>query len=84
MYYAIHNIHEIRMPATMLKGKSSLVYRDDTILKMDWMVGEITKQLEKLGLEKNTMIIFSSDNEPVLGHSYANNAEALSEDYKPA
>lgn len=84
LYYALHNIHVPRMPATMFKGKSSLGYRGDAILEMDWVVGEITKQLETLGLEKNTMIIFSSDNGPVLDDGYADDAEALNGDHKPA
>jgi arylsulfatase A len=72
------------MPATMFKGKSELGYRGDVILEMDWVVGEITKQLNELGLTKNTIIIFSSDNGPVLDDGYADDAVAKNGSHKPA
>ena len=62
------------MHSKMFKGKSNLGYRGDAILQMDWAVGEIMKQLESLGIAKNTMIIFSSDNGPVLDDGYEDEA----------
>lgn len=70
LYYSLHDIHAPRMPSTMFKGKSKLGYRGDAILEMDWAVGEILKQLDHLGIADNTMIIFSSDNGPVLHDGY--------------
>ena len=35
------------------------------ISRLDWEVGEIRKKLDQLGLSKNTLIIFSSDNGPL-------------------
>lgn len=35
------------------------------VSRLDWEVGEIIKKLKKLGIEKNTLVIFSSDNGPV-------------------
>jgi uncharacterized sulfatase len=32
--------------------------------EVDWSVGEILKTLEEMGLEENTLVIFSSDNGP--------------------
>lgn len=77
LYYSLNDIHVPRMPSTMFKGKSKLGYRGDAILEMDWAVGEITKQLKTLGLDKNTIIIFSSDNGPVLDDGYADDAVEL-------
>jgi arylsulfatase A-like enzyme len=34
------------------------------ISRLDWEVGKIMAQLEKLGLEENTIVMFSSDNGP--------------------
>ncbi len=34
------------------------------INRLDWEVGEITKYLKELGLDENTIILFSSDNGP--------------------
>jgi arylsulfatase A len=70
LYYASTEPHVPRMPATMFKGKSGLGFRGDAILQLDWMVGEIIIKLKALGIEKNTMIIFSSDNGPVLNDGY--------------
>jgi arylsulfatase A-like enzyme len=70
LYYAATEPHVPRMPATMFKGKSGLGFRGDAILQLDWMVGEIVSKLKALGIEKNTMIIFSSDNGPVLNDGY--------------
>jgi arylsulfatase A len=52
-------------------------YRGDVIVQLDWCVGEIVKYLEKEGLEKDTMIVFCSDNGPVGDDGYAD--EALEE-----
>ncbi|RQO71544.1 arylsulfatase [Pedobacter sp. KBW01] len=84
LYYALNDIHVPRMPATMFKGKSEMGYRGDAILEMDWAVGEITKQLDELGLTKNTIIIFSSDNGPVLDDGYADEAIAKQNGHLPA
>lgn len=74
LYLAVTEPHVPRMPATMFKGKSQLGYRGDAILQLDWTVGEIMKQLELLGLKENTLVIFSSDNGPVLDDGYQDDA----------
>jgi len=86
LYYAIQNIHVPRMPATMFKGKSKLGYRGDVILEMDHSVGVILKALKDRGLLNNTLIIFSSDNGPVLNDGYLDQAvvSARKMHYKPA
>jgi len=33
---------------------------------MDWMVGEVVETVKKLGLEKKTLIVFTSDNGPLV------------------
>lgn len=84
LYFALNDIHVPRMPATLFKGKSTLGYRGDAILEMDWIVGEITRQLRSLNIDKNTIIIFSSDNGPVLDDGYADEAVAKNGEHKPA
>jgi len=86
LYYAIQNIHVPRMPATVFKGKSKLGYRGDVILEMDHSVGVILDALKARGILDNTLIIFSSDNGPVLNDGYLDQAEqtAKEEHYKPA
>lgn len=47
--------------------KSGISLYADTIVEIDWSVGEILKTLEKYGLEKNTLVMFTSDNGPASG-----------------
>jgi arylsulfatase A len=74
LYYALTEPHVPRMPSTMFKGKSGLGLRGDAILQLDWAVGEIMNQLVSLGIDKNTIIVFSSDNGPVLDDGYLDGA----------
>jgi len=74
LYYALAEPHVPRMSSTMFKGKSGLGFRGDAILQLDWAVGEILKQVKEAGIEKNTIIIFSSDNGPVLDDGYQDEA----------
>ena len=74
LYFSLNDIHVPRMPSTQFKGKSGLGLRGDAILQLDWTVGRILSKLEALGLEKNTLIIFTSDNGPVLDDGYADGA----------
>lgn len=86
LYYAIHDIHVPRMPATAFKGKSKLGYRGDAILEMDHTVGVILRALKGRGLLNNTIIIFTSDNGPVLNDGYLDQSPqtALNENYSPS
>ena len=84
LYFASTEPHVPRMPATMFKGKSILGYRGDAILQLDWTVGEIIKQIEASGIAKNTLIIFTSDNGPVLDDGYQDEAVAKLNGHTPA
>ncbi|HLV01801.1 MAG TPA: sulfatase-like hydrolase/transferase, partial [Acidobacteriota bacterium] len=44
------------------KGKSKNGPYGDSVEEIDWSTGEILQTLERLGLEDNTLIIFTSDN----------------------
>lgn len=83
LFYATTEPHVPRVPSTMFKGKSGLGFRGDAILQLDWSVGEIMKQLEALNLSKNTIIIFSSDNGPVLDDGYEDGAVAQLNGHTP-
>ncbi|MEQ7799168.1 arylsulfatase [Pedobacter sp. ASV1-7] len=84
LYFALTEPHVPRMPATRFRGKSGLGLRGDAILQLDWTVGEIVKQLKSLGIDKNTMIIFTSDNGPVLDDGYQDEALAKQNGHMPA
>lgn len=54
------------------KGKSEHGLFGDVMMEVDWSVGEIMKTLKDNGLDKNTLVIFTSDNGPWL--NYGNHA----------
>lgn len=83
LYFALTEPHVPRMPATQFRGKSGLGLRGDAILQLDWTVGEIMKQLKALNMDKNTVIVFTSDNGPVLNDGYMDEAEAKYKDHPP-
>ena len=59
-------------------------YRGDVIVQLDWCVGEIVKDLKELNLEKDTMIVFCSDNGPVGDDGYADVALEKMDDHRAA
>src|SRR5690606_18892982 len=59
-------------------------YRGDVTLEMDYVVGQLLKTLDYLDLTKNTIVIFSSDNGPVLDDGYVDQAVELAHGHKPA
>jgi arylsulfatase A-like enzyme len=77
LYFASGDPHVPRDPHPRFVGKSGLGPRGDAILQLDWSVGEILKVVEQQGLAKNTIIIFTSDNGPVLDDGYADRALEL-------
>lgn len=84
LFFALTEPHVPRMPATIFKGKSRLGYRGDVILQLDWTVGEIMKHLERLGIANNTMIVFTSDNGPVVDDGYQDGAVTQLNGHTPA
>jgi hypothetical protein len=50
------------------RGKSGRGLYGDVVQELDWGVGEILKTLKRLGLEENTLVVFSSDNGPFLSY----------------
>ncbi len=84
LYFCLSDIHVPRMPGTPFKGKSGLGYRGDAILQMDWTVGRIMQKLKSLGLDKNTLVLFTSDNGPVLDDGYQDEAVTQLNGHQPA
>jgi arylsulfatase A-like enzyme len=54
------------------KGKTKQGTYGDVIEEIDWSVGQALDTLKRLGLDRETLVIFTSDNGPWL--SYGNNA----------
>ena len=78
-----HDIHVPRIANKMFQGKSKMGARGDVILQLDWTVKEIMDLLKKKNLLDNTIVIFSSDNGPVVDDGYEDRARELLGDHKP-
>ena len=83
LYYGLHQPHVPRAPHPRFAGSTTLGPRGDVIVEADWCVGEVVDYLDSLDLLDNTMIIFSSDNGPVLDDGYKDNARELLGDHHP-
>ena len=84
MYLATNDVHVPRFPHDRFRGKNPMGFRGDAIAQFDWTVGQIVSELERLGLRKNTLIILSSDNGPVVDDGYQDRAVELLGDHRPA
>jgi arylsulfatase A-like enzyme len=84
LLFTLHQPHVPRTPNPRFVGASGMGPRGDVIVEADWCVGELVKTLEEEGLLENTLIIFSSDNGPVLNDGYYDDAVELIGSHKPA
>jgi arylsulfatase A-like enzyme len=84
LYYAMQQPHVPRTPHPRFVGKSGMGPRGDVILEADWCVGELMKTLEDEGILENTLIIFTSDNGPVLNDGYYDEAVEKIGSHRPS
>lgn len=65
--YVAHNMPHVPIYASEdFIGTSERGLYGDVVQELDWSVGELLKQLEKMNKLENTLVIFSSDNGPWL------------------
>ena len=50
------------------EGKSGKGLFGDVVMEVDWSVGQILSAIEDIGVEHNTLVIFTSDNGPWLSY----------------
>jgi len=84
LYFAAHDIHVPRLPHPRFAGKSGLGPRGDAIVEFDWSVGEIVRALDRLGLAGDTLLVFTSDNGPVVDDGYEDRAVELLGGHTPS
>ena len=84
LYFAPSDIHVPRMPAPQFAGTSTCGVRCDVISQLDWSVGRIIETLHRLNLDENTILIFTSDNGPVVNDGYDDGADHAIDGHKPA
>lgn len=83
LYFSTHDIHVPRVPHPRFVGATDMGPRGDAIVQLDFQVGEILNALDRLGLTENTLVIFSSDNGPVLDDGYKDQAVEKLGGHKP-
>ena len=84
LYFATHDIHVPRIPNPRFVGKTPMGPRGDAIAELDWSVGQVVDTLDRLKLTRNTILMFSSDNGPVVDDGYRDEAVQKLGDHKPA
>jgi len=79
--YVPHSmVHVPLYVSAKFKGKSKAGLFGDVMMEVDWSVGQILETLCKHKLEKNTLVIFTSDNGPWLSYGdHAGSATPLRE-----
>lgn len=84
LYVGLFEPHVPRVSEPPFVGTSELGVRGEVIQQMDWAAGEIMQALDRLGLAENTLVIFTSDNGPILFDGYFDGAAEKNGDHQPA
>lgn len=78
LYFATHDVHVPRVPHQRFRGTTECGLRCDAVSQLDACVGKIMDTLDRLKITGNTLLLFSSDNGPVIDDGYADGSvEAL-------
>lgn len=65
LYYAHNYPHTPFKAGKRFAGSSQDGARGDVMQELDWGIGEMMRALREAGIERNTIVIFTSDNGPV-------------------
>lgn len=83
LYYAMHQPHVPRTPHPRFVGATDMGPRGDVIVEADAMIGDLLTLLMEEGIHEKTMIIFSSDNGPVVNDGYKDESVERLGDHTP-
>lgn len=85
IYFGTNDIHVPRDPHPRFRGKSKLGIRGDATVQMDDCLGRLRQALADSGYKpEETLIIFSSDNGPVIEDGYLDGAVDACRHHRPA
>ena len=84
LYFSFHDIHVPRVPHPRFVGATQMGPRGDAIAQLDWATGEVLNALDRLGLADDTLVLFASDNGPVVDDGYQDQAVEKLGDHDPA
>ncbi len=81
LVYLAHSMPHVPLfVSDKFEGKSQRGLFGDVIREIDWSVGQILETLERLDLDGNTLVLFTSDNGPWLSYGdHAGSAHPLRE-----
>ena len=78
VYIAHRDPHLPNYPSAAFYGRSAAGTYGDTIEQLDATIGDLMKGLQDLGVDRNTLVIFTSDNGPVVPPKGPGSAGGLS------
>ena len=84
LYFSLHDIHVPRVPHPRYVGRTGMGPRGDVLVELDDCVGAILWELAARGLDRNTLVIFTSDNGPVVDDGYRDDAVERLGGHRPA
>jgi arylsulfatase A-like enzyme len=84
LYFATHDIHVPRVPDPRFAGTSACGVRGDVVQELDWCVGQVLDALDRLKLADHTLVLFTSDNGPVVDDGYDDRAVRDLGGHRPA
>ncbi len=84
LFFAPHDPHVPRVPHPRFAGATPMGPRGDAIAQLDWSVGEVLATLDRLKLAEDTLVLFTSDNGPVVDDGYRDEAVEKLGDHAPA
>jgi arylsulfatase A-like enzyme len=84
LFFSLHDPHVPRTPHPRFAGTTGMGPRGDAIAQLDWCVREVLATLDRLGLARNTLVLFTSDNGPVVDDGYQDDAVEKLGEHRPA
>lgn len=69
LYFAQMLVHKPLAASEDFYKKSGTGLYGDTVAELDWSVGQVLSKLKELGIDNNTLVIFTSDNGAWFGGS---------------
>ena len=83
LYFSTHDIHVPRLPHPRFQGTTGRGPRGDAMAQADACVGRLLDYLDESGLADDTLVIFASDNGPVLDDGYRDEANEKLGEHDP-
>lgn len=67
LFLSLSSPHSPHVTADFASGQSQAGTRGDMVWLVDWALGQLDAKLDELGIKEDTLVIFTSDNGPLVG-----------------